>query len=67
LDQRAVHARVKISLPWLEDELRRSRHRIPIAEAIAEGDPAAAELAARQALTPPSDLATRLARGNARG
>jgi DNA-binding FadR family transcriptional regulator len=51
----------------LEDELRRSDHRVPIAEAIAAGDPQAAELAARQALTPPSDLASRLAGGTARG
>ncbi len=59
---RAVHARVEISLPWLEDELRRSGHRGPIAAAIAAGDPQAAELAAREALTPPSDLASRLTR-----
>jgi DNA-binding FadR family transcriptional regulator len=64
---RTVHARIEISLPWLEDELRRSGHRLPIAEAIAAGDPQAAELAARQALTPPSDLASRLAGGTARG
>jgi DNA-binding FadR family transcriptional regulator len=60
-------ARVEISLPWLEEELRRSQHRGQIAEAIAAGDPQAAELAARQALTPPSDLASRLAGGNGRG
>jgi GntR family transcriptional regulator, transcriptional repressor for pyruvate dehydrogenase complex len=64
---RAVHARVELGLPWLEDELRRSGHRVPIAEAIAAGDPHTAELAARQALTPPSDLTTRLAGRTARG
>jgi GntR family transcriptional repressor for pyruvate dehydrogenase complex len=64
---RAVHARVEISLPWLEDELRRSQHRAPIAAAIAAGDPQAAELAARNALTPPSDLASRLLGGSERG
>jgi GntR family transcriptional repressor for pyruvate dehydrogenase complex len=63
---RAVHARVEISLPWLEEELRRSRYRGQIAAAIAAGDPQAAELAARQALTPPSDLAARLTGGNGR-
>lgn len=64
---RAVHARAEISLPWLEDELQRSGHRVPIAEAIAAGDAHAAELAARQALTPPSDLTLRLVKGNRRG
>jgi GntR family transcriptional regulator, transcriptional repressor for pyruvate dehydrogenase complex len=64
---RAVHARVEVSLPWLEDELRRSRYRIPIAAAIAAGDAQAAELAAREALTPPSDLASRLAGKAGRG
>jgi GntR family transcriptional repressor for pyruvate dehydrogenase complex len=64
---RAVHARVEIGLPWLEEELRRSRHRGEIAAAIAAGDPQAAELAARQALTPPRDLAARLAGGSGRG
>jgi DNA-binding FadR family transcriptional regulator len=57
---RTVHARVELSLPWLEDELRRSGHRGPIAAAIAAGHPQAAELAAREALTPPKDLASRL-------
>ena len=57
---RAVHARAEIGLPWLEGELRRSRHRVPIAAAIAAGDPHAAELAARDALTPPRDLISRL-------
>jgi GntR family transcriptional regulator, transcriptional repressor for pyruvate dehydrogenase complex len=64
---RAVHTRVEISLPWLEEELRQSQHRARIAEAIAAGDPQAAELAARQDLTPPSDLASRLAGGSGRG
>jgi GntR family transcriptional regulator, transcriptional repressor for pyruvate dehydrogenase complex len=64
---RAVHARVEISLPWLEGELRRSGHRGPIAKAIVAGDAQAAELAAREALTPPSDLASLLAAGNGRG
>jgi GntR family transcriptional repressor for pyruvate dehydrogenase complex len=64
---RAVDVRAEISLPWLEDELRRSRHRVPIAEAIAAGDAQAAELAARDALTPPSDLTSRLAEGDGRG
>lgn len=64
---RAVHARVELGLPWLEDELRRSGHRAPIAEAIAAGDAQAAELAAREALTPPSDLTSRLAGRAGRG
>jgi GntR family transcriptional repressor for pyruvate dehydrogenase complex len=64
---RAVHARVEISLPWLEDELGSSRHRGPIAAAIAAGDPKRAERAARQALQPPSELASLLAGGNGRG
>jgi GntR family transcriptional regulator, transcriptional repressor for pyruvate dehydrogenase complex len=63
---RTVHARVELSLPWLEDELRRSGHRGPIAAAIAAGDPQGAELAAREALTPPKDLASRLTRRKAR-
>jgi GntR family transcriptional regulator, transcriptional repressor for pyruvate dehydrogenase complex len=63
---RAVHARVEIGLPWLEEELRRSRHRGPIAEAIAAGDPKRAERAAREALKPPSDLASFLAGGKRR-
>ena len=48
---RAVHAQRELSRPLLEDELRRSGHRLPIAEAIAAGDPARAEAAARAALT----------------
>ncbi len=63
---RAVHARVEISLPWMEEELRRSGHRAPIAAAIAAGDPQAAELAARDALTPPADLASLLRGGSGR-
>jgi GntR family transcriptional regulator, transcriptional repressor for pyruvate dehydrogenase complex len=47
---RAVHAQRELSLPLLAAELRRSGHRIPIAEAIAAGDPAGAEAAARAAL-----------------
>lgn len=58
---RAVHARVEISLPWLEEELRRGDHRRPIADAIAAGDPAAAQHTVRQALEPPADLAALLA------
>jgi len=57
---RAVHARVELGLPWLEEELGRSGHRVPIAAAIAAGDPQAAELAAREALTPPGDLTSQL-------
>jgi DNA-binding FadR family transcriptional regulator len=64
---RAVHARVEISLPWLEEELRKSKHRGPIAAAIATGDPKGSERAARQALQPPSELASLLAGGNGRG
>jgi DNA-binding FadR family transcriptional regulator len=64
---RAVHARVEISLPWLEEELRRSRHRGPVAAAIAAGNPKRAERAAREALQPPSELASLLAGGNGRG
>jgi DNA-binding FadR family transcriptional regulator len=64
---RAVHARIEVGLPWLEDELRRSGYRLPIAETIAAGDPQAAEAAARRALTPPDDLAARLAAGSERG
>jgi DNA-binding FadR family transcriptional regulator len=48
---RAVHAQRELSLPLLEDELKRSGHRLPIAQAIAAGDPARAEAAARAALT----------------
>jgi GntR family transcriptional regulator, transcriptional repressor for pyruvate dehydrogenase complex len=64
---RAVHARVEISLPWLEEELRQSGHRGPIAAAIAAGNPKRAERAAREALQPPSELATLLAGENGRG
>jgi GntR family transcriptional regulator, transcriptional repressor for pyruvate dehydrogenase complex len=61
---RAAHARVEISLPWLEDELQRSRHRGPIAAAIAASDPERAEQATREALKPPSALASLLAGGD---
>ncbi len=50
---RVVHARRDLSVGWLEGELRRSAHRRPIAAAIAAGDPAAAAVEARAALTPP--------------
>lgn len=60
---RAVHARVEISLPWLERELRQSGHRAPIATAILAGDPRAAESATREALEPPRDLAALLSGG----
>jgi len=52
---RAVHARVDFSLPWLEQELRRSDYRQPIAAAIAAGDAESAARATREALTPPAD------------
>jgi len=52
---RAVHARRELSVPWLEQELRRSDHRRPIAVAIAAGDADAAASAARTALTAPED------------
>jgi GntR family transcriptional regulator, transcriptional repressor for pyruvate dehydrogenase complex len=64
---RAVHARVEISLPWLEEELRQSGHRGPIAAAIAAGNPKRAERATREALQPPSELAALLAGKNGRG
>ncbi len=64
---RAVHARVDISLPWLEAELGKSGHRGAIAAAIAAGDPERAEQATRLALTPPSELTSLLARGTGRG
>ncbi len=47
---RAVHAQRELSAPLLEEELRRSGHRAPIAQAIAAGDPQAAEREARAAL-----------------
>ncbi len=50
---RAVHVRRDISLPWVEDELRRSGYRRPIAEAIAAGDADGAAAAARDALAIP--------------
>jgi DNA-binding FadR family transcriptional regulator len=52
---RAVHARRELSAPWLEQELRRSDYRRPIAVAIAAGDADAAASAARTALTAPED------------
>ena len=64
---RAVHARVEISLPWLEEELRQSEHRGPIAAAIAAGNPKRAERAAREALQPPSELAALLAGEHGQG
>lgn len=64
---RAVHARVEVSLPWLEQELRRGDYRRPIAAAIADGDAEAAAQAAREALTPPGELRSLLAgRGGAK-
>lgn len=64
---RAVHARVEVSLPWLEEELRRSGHRAPIAAAIAAGNPKRAERAAREALAPPIEIVSLLSGGSARG
>ena len=52
---RAVHARTGFSLPWLEQELRRSDYRHPIAAAIAAGDAESAARAAHEALRPPDD------------
>jgi GntR family transcriptional regulator, transcriptional repressor for pyruvate dehydrogenase complex len=49
---RAVHARIELSLPWLEGELARGDYRRPIAAAIAARDAEAAEVATREALTP---------------
>ena len=50
---RAVNAHLDVSLPWLEQELRRSDYRRPIAAAIVVGDAEAAAKAAGDALTPP--------------
>jgi DNA-binding FadR family transcriptional regulator len=61
---RAVHARRELSVPWLEQELRRSDYRRPIAVAIAAGDADAAASAARTALTAPED-ASRFPRARA--
>jgi GntR family transcriptional regulator, transcriptional repressor for pyruvate dehydrogenase complex len=47
---RAVHSRQELSLPLLEQELAAGAHRVPIAEAIAAGDPQAAAEAARAGL-----------------
>ena len=58
---RAVHARRELSLPVLEQELAGSGHRLPIAEAIAAGDPQAAAEAARAGLStiPPAKRSRR--------
>ncbi len=50
---RTVHAHMRLSAPWLEQELGRSDHRRPIAAAIAAADGERAALATREALTPP--------------
>ena len=47
---RAVHVQHDFSVSWLEQELRRSDYRRPIAAAIAAGDPERAATAARLAL-----------------
>jgi DNA-binding FadR family transcriptional regulator len=57
---RAVHALRELSVPWLEQELRRSGYRRPIAAAIAARDADGAAAAAREALTP-SEAELRLA------
>jgi GntR family transcriptional regulator, transcriptional repressor for pyruvate dehydrogenase complex len=49
---RAVHAIPDVSVPWLEQELRRSGYRRPLAAAIAAADEHAAAEAARTALAP---------------
>ncbi len=51
---RAVHAQHDLSVSWLEQELKRSDYRRPIAEAIAAGDPEHATKAARLALALPA-------------
>jgi GntR family transcriptional repressor for pyruvate dehydrogenase complex len=55
---RAVHARIDFSLPWLEQEMKRSDYRRGIAAAIASGDPEAAARATHEALEPPQGSAT---------
>ena len=55
---RAVHAQRQLSVPWLEEELARSGHRMPIAQAIAAGDAEGAAAAARDALTPNGPVTT---------
>jgi GntR family transcriptional regulator, transcriptional repressor for pyruvate dehydrogenase complex len=50
---RAVHVQQGLSVSWLEQELRRSGYRRPIAAAIAAGDPERAATAARLALALP--------------
>jgi GntR family transcriptional repressor for pyruvate dehydrogenase complex len=57
---RAVHAQRELSVPLLEEELRHSGHRAPIAEAIAAGDSQAAERAARAALAAAAPSPARL-------
>jgi DNA-binding FadR family transcriptional regulator len=64
---RAVHARRELSVPWLEDELKRSGYRRPIAAAIAAADADAAASAARNALTPRDDAPLFRPAANARG
>ena len=58
---RATHAIPEVSLPWLEQELRRSEHRAPLAAAIASRDVDGAAEAARAALAIPRDVAALLA------
>jgi DNA-binding FadR family transcriptional regulator len=52
---RAVHARRDLSVPWLEEELKRCDYRRPIAVAIAAADADTAASAARKALTAHED------------
>jgi GntR family transcriptional repressor for pyruvate dehydrogenase complex len=49
---RAVHAQHDLSVTWLEQELKRSDYRRPIAAAIAARDPDGAATVARDALAP---------------
>jgi DNA-binding FadR family transcriptional regulator len=60
---RAVHARRELSLPVLERELERGRHRTPIAQAIADGDGDAAAQAARAGLITVPPRRSRAKRG----
>jgi DNA-binding FadR family transcriptional regulator len=53
---RAVHADPEFSLGWLERELERCDYRRPIARAIAGRDPDAAAAAAREALSPATEI-----------
>jgi GntR family transcriptional repressor for pyruvate dehydrogenase complex len=50
---RAVHALHDVTVPWLEQELRRGNYRRPIADAIACADAERAARVTREALTPP--------------